>query len=154
MDYLWVKWLHILSATVLFGTGIGSAFYLLLASLGRNLQALVLVSRLVVWADWIFTATTVVLQPLTGLYLVHRLGLPLSTPWVAGSLWLYALAVLCWLPVVWLQIRMRDLAVQAAEAATSVPKAYARLLGAWVLLGTVAFAAFLGIFYLMVFKPV
>lgn len=153
MDYIWVKWVHILSATLLFGLGIGSAFYLLLASLSRNVQALALVSRLVVWADGLFTATTVVVQPATGFYLVHRLGLPLTTPWIAWATALYVLGVLCWLPVVWLQLRMRDMAVQAAEGATPLPPAYGRLLAAWVVLGCVAFVAFLAIFYLMVAKP-
>jgi len=153
MDYLWLKWLHILSATLLFGLGAGSAFYLLLASLGRDVQALAWVSRRVVWADWLFTATTVVLQPVTGFVLVHRLGLPLDTPWVMWATGLYVLAVLCWLPVVWLQYRMRDLAAQAARAGTALSPAYARLLLAWVLLGSVAFVALLAIFYLMVAKP-
>lgn len=154
MDYLWVKWLHILSSTLLFGLGIGSAFYLLLASLGRDVQALAWVSRRVVWADWLFTATTVVIQPVTGFYLVHQMGLPLSTRWVFWATVLYGLAVLCWLPVVWLQYRMRDMAAQAAYEGSALPRRYTRLLRAWVLLGAVAFVAFLFIFYLMVAKPV
>lgn len=153
MDYLWVKWLHIVSSTLLFGVGIGSAFYLLLASLGRDVRALAWVSRRVVWADWLFTATTVVIQPVTGFYLVHRLALPVSTGWVLWSTALYALAVLCWLPVVWLQYRMRDMAVQAAREGSALPRRYGRLLVTWVWLGSVAFVAFLAIFYLMVAKP-
>lgn len=154
MDYLWVKWVHILSATLLFGVGVGSAFYLLMASLSGQVQGLALVSRLVVWADWLFTATTAVLQPLSGVYLVDLLGLPWSTPWIAWSLGLYVLAIACWLPVVWLQMRMRDLAVQAAAAGTALPAEYRRLLVGWVVLGCVALLAFLAIFHLMVAKPV
>lgn len=154
MDYVWVKWLHILSSTLLFGLGVGSAFYLLLASFSRNVQGLAMVSRYVVWADWLFTATTVVAQPVTGFYLVHQLGLPLSTPWIAWSTSLYVLAVLCWLPVVRLQMLMRDMAMQAADSATPLSPGYRRLMAWWVGLGFVAFFAFLAIFYLMVAKPV
>lgn len=154
MDYVWLKWVHILSATLLFGLGIGSAFYLLLASLGRDLQGLALVSRLVVWADALFTTSTAVLQPLSGYLLARRLGLPLSTPWIAQSIALYLLAMACWLPVVGLQLRMRDLAAHAARTGQPLPPAYRRLLWAWVALGVVAFFCFLGIFYLMVAKPV
>jgi uncharacterized membrane protein len=154
MDYLWVKWVHIMSATLLFGVGVGSAFFLLLASLGANVQGLALVSRLVVWADGLFTATTAVVQPVTGFYLVHQLGLPWSTPWIAASTALYVLAIACWLPVVGLQVRMRDMAAQAAASNRALPAAYGRLLRWWVGLGWVALFAFLAIFYLMVAKPV
>jgi uncharacterized membrane protein len=153
MDYLVVKWLHIVSSTVLFGTGIGSAFYLLFASLQRDARVVAAVAGLVVWADAAFTATTAVLQPLSGLWLVHRLGLPWSTPWVAWSLGLYAVAIGCWLPVVAIQVRMHRVARAAAAAGGPLPPAYGRLLRAWVLLGVPALFAFLAIFWLMVAKP-
>ncbi|AEG92270.1 DUF2269 family protein [Ramlibacter tataouinensis] len=152
MEYLAVKWVHILSSTVLFGTGIGSAFYLLAATLQRDVKVVAAVSRTVVLADWLFTATTAVLQPLTGLWLVHTLRLPLSTPWVAWSLGLYVFAIACWLPVVWIQMRLRDHAVAAAAAGRALPPAYWRLFTAWVVLGFIAFFAFLAIFWLMVAK--
>jgi uncharacterized membrane protein len=115
MDYLLVKWLHVLSSTMLFGTGIGSAFYLVLATVGQDARAVATVSRYVVVTDWVFTATTAVFQPLSGLWLMHLAGgMPLATPWIAWSLWLYALAIACWLPVVWIQLRLRDLSAQAA----------------------------------------
>jgi uncharacterized membrane protein len=150
--YLAVKWLHVLSATVLFGTGVGSAFYLLVSTLGRDVHVVAAVSRQVVRADWLFTATTAVLQPLTGAWMVHRFGLPWSTPWIAWSLWLYVLAIACWLPVVWIQLRLRDLAAQADRDGTALPAAYHRFFGWWVALGFVAFVAFLAIFWLMVAK--
>ncbi len=153
MDYVFVKWLHVLSSTLLFGTGIGSAFYLLFASLSRDVPAVARVTRLVVWADWLFTATTAVFQPLSGAHLVHVLGLPWSTPWVAWSLGLYALAMACWLPVVWLQIRLRDEAAKALRDGTALGPAYWRAFRYWVVLGVPAFFAFLAIFYLMVAKP-
>lgn len=153
MDYLFVKWLHVVSSTFLFGTGVGSAFYLLFASRAREPRTCAAVASLVVVADWLFTATTVVLQPVTGLYLTHRMGLPLTTPWILGSLVLYAIAIGCWLPVVRLQMRMRDDAVAAVAAGTPLPAAYFRRLRAWVALGIPAFLAFLAIFWLMVAKP-
>ena len=153
MDYVTVKWLHVLSSTVLFGTGIGSAFYLLFATLSRDVRAIASVTRYVVVADWLFTSTTAVFQPLSGFWLMHLMGgLPWSTPWIAASLWLYAFAIACWLPVVWIQVRLRDLSAQAASAGTALPQRYWFFFRWWVGLGFVAFFAFLAIFYLMVAK--
>lgn len=152
-EYLIVKWLHILSSTLLFGTGIGSAFYLLVSTVRRDPQVVAGVARIVVVADWMFTATTVVFQPLSGWYLARLAGMPLSTPWIAWSLLLYAVAVACWLPVVWLQVRMRDLAGEAARHGAALPPAFDRYFRAWVALGTPAFFAFVAIFYLMTAKP-
>lgn len=153
MDYVAVKWLHIVSSTYLFGTGIGSAFYLLLSSLSRDVRVVAAISRYVVWADWTFTATTVVLQPLTGFWLAHLAGFPLTSTWLLWSMVLYAVAVACWLPVVHIQIRMRDLAAAALLNAGELPPAYWRYLRAWIVLGIPAFFAFVTIFYLMVAKP-
>lgn len=153
MDYLVAKWLHVLSSTLLFGTGVGSAFHLLLASLSGRTVAVAVVARQVVWADWLFTATTVVFQPLSGWYLLQVLQLPASTPWVRDAIVLYALAVACWLPVVVLQLRMRRLAEAAAAAGEPLPPAYRRCLLAWVALGVPAFVAFVAVFWLMVAKP-
>lgn len=154
MEYLVVKWLHVLFSTLLFGTGIGSAFYLLVATLSRDLHLVAGVTRWVVRADWLFTATTVVLQPVTGLWMLQLAGIPVATPWVKASLMLYALAIACWLPVVWLQMRLRDLAAQALRHDYALPPAYWRYFLAWVALGVPAFLAFLAIFWLMVAKPV
>jgi len=153
MDYVVVKWLHVLSSTLLFGTGIGSAFHMLLASLTRQPAVAAVVVRQVVWADWLFTTTTIVLQPLTGLYLVHLMGLPLRTPWIAWSIALYFLAGACWLPVVWLQIRMRRMAEAAVQRGEPLPELYFRYLRIWTVLGVPAFLALVIVFYLMVAKP-
>jgi uncharacterized membrane protein len=152
MSYLLIKWLHVISSTMLFGTGIGSAFYLLAASVQRDARVVAAVARYVVIADWLFTATTVVLQPLSGGLMMHLAGLPLRTPWLLWSIVLYAVAVACWLPVVWLQMRMRDLARQAAEQHIALPAGYWRAFRCWVALGVPAFFAFLAVFYLMVVK--
>ncbi len=153
MDYLTVKWLHILSSTFLFGTGIGSAWYLLFATLSRDVRAVAVVARNVVRADWLFTATTVIAQPLTGVWMVRLAGYPWHSKWLMWSVVLYAAAVLCWLPVVWLQMKLRDAAEQAARDGTALPPAYWRWFGWWVGLGIPAFFAFVAVFYLMVAKP-
>jgi uncharacterized membrane protein len=150
MEYLIVKWLHVLFSTVLFGTGIGSAFYMLFTSLGRDPRAVAHVARWVVIADWVFTTPTVILQPATGLYLVHLAGLPLSSRWLAWSVVLYAIAIASWLPVVWLQLQMRNL---AQAAGSELPARYWRCLRWWIALGCIAFVAFVMVFYLMVVKP-
>lgn len=154
MDYLNVKWLHVLSSTILFGTGIGSAFYLLLAAISRDPHAIAVVSRFVVITDWLFTATTAVFQPLSGFWLMHIAGMPASTPWIRVSLMLYAFAIACWLPVVWIQLRLRDLSARAVAQGTPLPHAWWRLFAWWVVLGVAAFAAFLAIFHLMVTRRV
>lgn len=152
MDIIIVKYLHILASTFLFGTGVGTAFYLFFISLSRDVHAIAVVARHVVIADWLFTATTIVFQPLSGLYLAHRLGIPLDTPWLRWSILLYLLATACWLPVVWLQMRMRDLAIAADREGRPLPPAYQRRFVVWILLGFPALFAFLAIFYLMTAK--
>lgn len=155
MEYLIAKWLHILSSTLVFGTGIGSAFHMLMASLRRDPAVAAQVVRQVVWADWLFTTSTMIFQPLSGWYLAHLMGLPvMQTKWLVWSLVLYVVAGLCWLPVVWIQIVMRDIATQADRRGTPLPPRYFTWLKVWIALGFPALFAFLAIFYLMVAKPV
>jgi uncharacterized membrane protein len=152
MSYLFVKWLHILSATFLFGTGIGSAWYMLFANVSRDVRAIAVVSRYVVIADWLFTATTIVAQPVTGFIMIRMAGYPMHSPWIEWSLVLYVVAAACWVPVVWLQMRLRDLAAEAAGTGNDLPPVYWKFFRAWVILGIPAFFAFLAIFWLMVAK--
>ena len=153
MEYLIVKWLHILSSTFLFGTGIGSAFYMLFTSRTRDARAVAVVTRYVVIADWLFTTPTVIFQPASGFYLMHLARFPLTTPWILRSIGLYLLAGACWLPVVWMQIKMRDMAQVSARAGAELPPLYWRYLRIWVALGIVAFFSLVVVFYLMVAKP-
>ena len=153
MDYVVVKWLHILSSTFLFGTGIGSAWYMLFANVSRDVRAIAVVAKYVVVADWLFTATTAVLQPLTGFYMIHLAGYPLHSKWIMWSLVLYVIAGACWLPVVWLHIRIRDMELDAARTDGEMPALYWRYFRIWVTLGVPAFLAFVLIFWLMVAKP-
>ena len=153
MEYMIVKWLHILSSTLLFGTGIGSAFYMLFVSLSRDVRAIAVVARYVVLADWVFTTPTIIIQPLTGFYLIHLAGYPLTSSWILWSIVLYFVAGACWLPVVWLQIKMHGFARAAVQSNTVLPAIYWRYLRIWVLLGIPAFASLVIVFYLMVAKP-
>lgn len=154
MDLILVKYVHVLSSTMLFGTGIGTAFYLLFVSLTRDVHAIAVVARWVVIADWIFTATTIIIQPASGFYLAHLIGWPLTEPWLLWSTVAFVLAAMCWLPVVWLQMRLRDIAMEADARGQPLPRSYGRLLACWVALGIPALASFLAIFYMMVAKQV
>ncbi|HTM80863.1 MAG TPA: DUF2269 domain-containing protein [Asticcacaulis sp.] len=154
MLYLCVKWLHILSSTVLFGTGIGTAFFMLMANFSKDIRAITFASRTVVIADWGFTTPAVIIQPLTGLWLMHLTGVTFSAGWLAAALALYIFAGACWLPVVWMQIRMKRLAAEALASDTPLPPAYWTLNTWWITLGSMAFPAVVAIFWLMVFRPV
>jgi|ERR1700722_6922803 len=152
--YPLVKWLHIVSSTVLFGTGAGIAFFFLQAQRSGDSRIIAAVSRDVVLADMVFTATAVVLQPVTGIALALMARYPLSTPWLVLSMVLYGLVGCCWLPVVWLQMQMRDLAVDATHRGQPLPVQYEIYRRRWFMLGWPAFIGVLIIFYLMVAKPV
>ena len=153
MEYLLVKWIHILSSTLLFGTGLGSAFYMFFASRTRDPRVIAVVVKYVVIADWLFTTPTIILQPASGLYLTHIAGLPLTSAWIVWSIVLYLVAGAAWLPVVWMQMRMRDMAQNAAGSGAALPAQYWRFLRAWVALGVLAFLALVAVFFLMVAKP-
>ena len=148
-----LKWLHILSATVLFGTGMGTAFAMWAAPRRGDARGIALVARNVVTADWVFTTPTVILQPVSGIALALLYGWPLSTFWIWTSLLLYVLIGACWLPVVWLQLRMRDLAVAAVAQGQELPAQYWRYARRWEILGYPAFFMGLVIFWLMIAKP-
>ncbi len=154
MEYITAKWLHILSSTLLFGTGIGTAYYMICASLTKEPTIVAAVGKNVVTADWLFTATTIVIQPLTGLYLIHLADIPLTARWISWSIGLYLLAGACWLPVVWLQIKMQRLAAEARDRNSDLPDLYWRYFRLWIALGIPAFFALVVVFYLMVAKPV
>jgi uncharacterized membrane protein len=152
-EYMIFKWLHVLSSTILFGTGIGSAFYMLMASLNRDPRVAYFVVRQVVIADFIFTTTAVIVQPVTGFWLVHLAGFPPTSRWIVWSTLLYLFAGACWLPVVWMQLQMRDMAAQAVSDGTELPPRYWRFHRIWVALGIPAFFALVIVFWLMIAKP-
>jgi uncharacterized membrane protein len=152
MLYLTLKWIHIVSSTILFGTGLGSAFYLFMANRRKDIAEICFATRHVVIADWIFTTPSIIIQLATGLALVHIGGYVVSDPWIAAALALYFFAGLCWIPVVWMQIRMRDMAHSAYATNTPLPTRYWQMERWWITLGCLAFPAVLLIFYLMVMK--
>lgn len=151
--YALLKIAHVVGATVLLGTGAGIAFFMLMAHRTRDPALIAHTARIVVLADTLFTASAVILQPITGAALAHLAGYPLLSGWIGLSLVLYVVTGLCWLPVVWIQIRLRDLALQAAATGEPLPERYFRLFKLWFVLGFPAFAAVLGIVWLMVVKP-
>lgn len=153
MDYLAIKWLHILSATLMFGTGFGSAFYMFVGNRSGNLQAIAVITRWVVKADWWFTTPAVIIQPLSGYWMIRLAGFPMTSNWIVWSLALYALAGACWLPVLWLQLKMRDMAQLAAAGGTALPAPYWRFEKIWVALGIPAFGGLLIVYWLMIHKP-
>jgi uncharacterized membrane protein len=154
MTYLTLKTLHILSMVLLFGTGLGSAFYKWMADRSGQVAHIAVTNRHVVLADWCFTTPTVIFQPISGAIMAIMAGFPLSTPWVAASLALYCVAGICWLPVVWLQIRMQKLAEASVAADQPLPDAYRRMARWWFWLGVPAFAAMVLVVALMVFKHI
>jgi uncharacterized membrane protein len=151
--YQWVLWIHILSSTLLFGTGLGTAFHGWMTHRSGDLRAIVVTSRNVVLADWLFTAPAVVVQPVTGAWLAIEAGFSFTSGWLVLALALYVLTGACWLPVVWLQLRMYQLALSAVRGATELPPLYFEYARWWFILGWPAFISVVAIFYLMVFKP-
>lgn len=146
-----LRLVHILSASVLFGSGMAIAFFMLMAWRAGDRAAFALTAKHVVLADWVFTATAVVVQPLSGVALAHVAGWPLSATWLMWSYGLYLFIGACWLPVVWIQYRVK--ALLAAADGDRVPDRVHRLMRIWFLLGWPAFAALIGIFVLMITKP-
>lgn len=148
-----LRWLHVIGAAVLLGTGAGIAFFMLMAHRTNQPALVAHVAGVVVLADFLFTATAVVAQPLTGIGLAALVGWPLTEGWLLLSISLYVLAGLFWLPVVRIQLRMRDLARAAASAGESLPEGYHRLFRIWFACGIPAFLAVLVIIWLMLARP-
>jgi uncharacterized membrane protein len=153
MLYFVLKFAHVIGAAVLLGTGAGIAFFMLLAHRDGRPQVVAAVARIVVIADFLFTATAVVAQPFSGVWLAIHVGYPLTEGWILLSVFLYLLTGAFWLPVVWMQMRMRDLATVAAADGSALPADYHRLFHLWFAFGFPAFAAVLAIFWLMIQRP-
>ncbi len=154
MDWLiFARWLHVLGATVLLGTGAGIAFFMVVAHRTGDARLIAHVASTVVIADMLFTASAVIVQPLTGLWLAHLIGWPLDSLWIMASLALYVVVGLFWLPVVLMQLRMRDLARAARDNAAPLPAQYYRLYRLWFACGFPAFAGVVTIIWLMLARP-
>lgn len=151
--YLWLKWLHVLSSTVLFGTGIGTAFQMWFVHRRGDVAAIAVVSRNVVLADWLFTLPAGIVQPITGFALAMSSGLSAFTSWLVATYAIYLIAFACWVPVVVMQIRVRDLSARAAAAGTALPREYDQAMRLWFALGWPAFIGLMAVFMLMIAKP-
>lgn len=151
-SYLVLKYVHVLSGAVLFGTGMGIAYFMFTAHRSRNLDAMRVVSREVIVADWIFTATAVVVQPVTGVWMMLERGWPLTSTWFIATVALYVAVGACWIPVVLLQYRMARL-LRVAPSHDALGTDYYRAFRLWVALGMPAFAMVLALYALMIFKP-
>jgi uncharacterized membrane protein len=148
-----LRFLHVIGATVLLGTGSGIAFFMVISNRSGNPAMIAHVAGIVVLADTVFTATAAILQPITGYLLARELGWPVLSGWIGLSLLLYVLVGLFWLPVVWMQIRLRDMARLAAAQGEPLPEAYHRLYRWWFAFGFPAFGAVLAIIWLMLARP-
>jgi uncharacterized membrane protein len=153
MTYFVLKYLHVIGAVVILGTGAGIAFFMLMAHLSRDVHFIARTAAIVVLADLIFTATAIVAQPLTGYFLLRETGVSLTEGWVVASLILYVVAGAFWLPVVWMQIKMRNLAAAAATSGAPLPVAYHRLFRLWFAFGFPGFGSVMVILWLMITKP-
>jgi uncharacterized membrane protein len=152
--YFIVKYLHVLGAIVILGTGIGIAFFMLMAHQSRDVAFIARTAATVVIADMLFTLTAVVLQPLTGGLLMALSGTTLAERWLVSSLGLYAVAGLFWIPVIFMQIEMRDLARKAHARQQPLPPRYFELFRRWFLFGIPGFGSVMIILWLMIARPV
>jgi uncharacterized membrane protein len=153
MTYLILKYLHVLGGVVILGTGSGIAFFMLMAHVSGDAPYIARTAQTVVLADYIFTATAVIAQPITGYLLMREVGFALTDGWIVASLVLYVVAGVFWLPVVWMQRRMRDLAEAASAQGISLPAEYHRLFRLWFAFGFPGFGAVMAIVWLMIAKP-
>jgi uncharacterized membrane protein len=151
--YLLVKTIHIVTATILFGTGLGIAFFMFWGRFDESPPARFYAVRTTVLADTVFTAPAAVLQPMTGAWLIWNGGFRWDEPWLLVAYGLYALAAICWLAVVWIQIRLKQMLSESLTTGEPLSPAYTPLLRVWFFLGWPAFLGLLVIFYLMVAEP-
>jgi len=152
--YLIIKTIHIIGSTVVFGTGMGIAFFMFRSHFTNNVHEKLYAARNTVLADYIFTLPAVIIQPLSGAWLVWQGGYNWLDGWLLVTYALYILAGICWLPVVWIQIQLKNMLQIAATNGTSLPVRYNKLFKLWVLLGWPAFLGLVVVFFLMVLKPV
>lgn len=151
--YTALKTLHIISATILFGTGLGIAFFMFRSWFSETLQEKYYAANNTVLADYLFTFPAAIIQPVSGLALLHITAYDADSFWLSLSYGLYMIAGLCWIPVVWIQIQLKKLCAEALANGTELPERYHTLFKGWFMLGWPAFIAFFIIFYLMVAKP-
>jgi uncharacterized membrane protein len=153
MSYELLLFLHILSACVLLGTGAGIAIFMVISNRSGDPTLIAHTAGIVVLADTVFTATAAVAQPITGFLLARSVGWQMTESWIVASLGLYVFVGLFWLPVVWMQVQMRRIAITARDGGMPLPLAYRRLYRVWFAFGFPAFLSVLLIVWLMIAKP-
>jgi uncharacterized membrane protein len=153
MSYEVLLAIHIGSVILLLGVGGGSAFYKFMADRSNNLEVILHTNKTVVLVDWLFTTPSVILQPITGIMLANLMRMPLTTPWILASIILYALSIILWIVAVYLQIKMKIMAIQAKKEKLSLDDTYAIYVKWWIILGFLSFFSMVSIFILMIFKP-
>lgn len=152
--YQFVKVLHIISSTILFGTGIGIAFFMFRSHFTDDIAEKLYAARNTVLADYLFTFPAVIVQPVTGFWLVWQGGYDVLDLWLVATYTIYILAGVCWLPVVWIQIQLKKILVESVNSGQELPQRYHKLFRAWFILGWPAFLGLVIVFFLMVMKPV
>jgi len=152
--YFVIKTLHILSSTLLFGTGLGTAFFMLMSYYSENIQSKLYAAKTTVIADYLFTTPAIIIQPITGIWLAHASGIALDEAWLLWVYVLYGVAGICWVPVVFIQLRLRRVIQDCVVQSSPLPTSYYKLFKIWFFLGWPAFLSLVAIFYLMVAKPV
>ncbi len=152
--YFIIKTLHIISSTILFGTGVGIAFFMFRSHFTNDLHEKLYAARGTVIADYIFTFPAVIAQLVTGAWLVWQSGYDWLDLWLVSTYLIYAIAGLCWLPVVWIQIQLKNMLIRSVEEKMELPDRYHRLFRIWFILGWPAFIGLVVVFFLMVIKPV
>lgn len=152
MTYLWLKYIHILSSTLLFGAGVGTATVMFYGHTTKNIQAMAVINQYVVLIDWLFTGTSGIIQPLSGFWMASIAGYSLTSPWLLWGILLYFFTAICWFIVVFLQIKIRNITMDAAKNNTPLPPEYTLYFRWWCTLGWPAFISLLIVFYLMVMK--
>lgn len=152
--YLFIKTLHIISAAILFGTGLGIAFFMFRSHFTDDIHEKFYAVRNAVLADYIFTLPAVIIQPLTGIWLIHLAGYDWTDLWLVLTYGIYIVAGLCWLPVVWIQIQLKKMIAESVEKESELPKRYHKFFKLWFLLGWPAFLGLVAVFFLMVMRPV
>jgi len=152
--YLIIRTLHVISSTILFGTGIGIAFFMLRSHFTHDVSEKLYAARGTVLADYIFTLPAVIVQPATGLWLIWQGGYEWTELWLTMTYVIYIIAGACWLPVVWIQIQLKNILIKSAAEGTKLPARYYTLFKIWFVLGWPAFVGLAIVFFLMVLKPV
>jgi uncharacterized membrane protein len=153
-SYALIKTIHIISSTILFGTGVGTAFFMFCSRFAPDLHEKYFAARTAVLADWIFTTPAVIIQPLTGIMLIRLGGYAPMSLWLTSTYVLYILIGLLWLPVVWIQIKLRNMLAQSLKTGEAPPPLYEKMFRMWITFGAHAFIGVVAIFFLMVMKPV